>query len=218
MSIFLGASPISALENEAKRGKPWILVPEKTTNYGYYDGVKVYTAPVGKPMLEVPRGLKISVVKRIKGWAQIIITNPFFAKGWVKEANVGQIVCENTLFYGSASTKGGAKGWIRQGVVVRKARKRGKLMEVQLHHLVPLTVYIPESALGIKFGPYKNVPYSYYSRWQRNLFEVTSGPIFLAPGKPGLVATLNAKTKMKIEKYQGDWAQVASPSDYDIKF
>ncbi len=214
----LGVSPIARLDAEAKRGKPWLLVPEKTQNYGYYDGVKVHSAPLGKVVMEVPRGLKVWVVKRTKGWAQIIITVPFVVKGWVKEGNIGQIISQNTLFYGAPSLAGGARGWLRQGVVVSKAKKRGDFYEVELHHLMPMKIFVPAAAVGIKFGPYKNVYYSFYSRWQRNLYEVSPGPVYLSPGKAATVGTLMGKAKMKIESYRGNWAQIASPTDYDMKF
>jgi hypothetical protein len=219
-SILTVLTPIESLEKKSKKGIKRLLVPIKVQSGGYYQGVKVYNSPGGNMLFEVPKGLLVSVIKKKKKWSHIVITTPWYSEGWVKNSALGLVITENTYFYGSPKKNSLPAGWLKQGVIVEIVKKRGEFVEIVFHHHIPLRVFVKADKVGTKFGAHKNVRFKYYSKWKRNLYEVSKGPIYRDNGKSGKIAFLTKPSKLKIEKRAkgNKWAYVSSPSEYDMKF
>ncbi|MBN2725424.1 MAG: hypothetical protein JXR95_15270 [Deltaproteobacteria bacterium] len=208
---------IDAIEKKAKGKTEWLLLPDKPYYGNYYQGVDIFHRPDGNRIVEAPKSLKVVKLREKKGWSEIAVLNPYILTGWVKSGCLSKIITRNTFFYHKPSLKAQA-GYFSQGVIVREIKKQGKFSLVELNHYVPLRVWVESIDVGLKFERYRYVKYKYYSKWKRNIYEVKKGAIYEGTDKKVITAFLTDDSKFKVERTQGKMTQIASPSDYDIKF
>ncbi len=212
------AAEIARIE-KAAAGRPTRLLVPLTSSYTNMNApAELFDAPAGRSLVQVPRGLPVSILEtRPDGWSRVAVLSPFVMEGWAHPKGAAFIINANTLFY-AAPGDAEARGMLAQGVMVRPGKRVGDMMQVDVHHHLPIRVWVPAARVGVKFENAPNVNFRYTSRWNRNVFECSPGPLYAAKGSTLVVAELLEKGYFKKETEGGDWIEIASASDYDIRF
>lgn len=212
------AVEIARIEKAAERKPVQLLVPTVTSYSNMNAGAELFHAPSGKSLIYVPRGLPVHVLeRRADGWSRVAILSPFVMEGWAHPKGLAYIINASTFFYASANDTN-ARGMLAQGVMVQMEKRVGDMVQVQVHHHIPIRVWVPAARVGVKFENVPAVNFRYKSRWNRNVFECSPGPLYASLGSSVVIAELREKAFFKKEKESGDWIEIASASDYDIRF
>lgn len=212
------AVDIARIEKAADRKPVQLLVPTVSSYSNMNAGAELFDAPSGKHLINVPRGLPVHVLqRRADGWSRVAILSPFVMEGWAHPKGLASIINASTLFYASANDTV-ARGMLAQGVMVQVEKHVGDMVQVQVHHHIPIRVWVPAARVGVKFENVPAVKFRYNSHWNRNVFECSPGPLYSSFGSSVVIAELREKAFFKKEKQSGDWIEIASASDYDIRF
>lgn len=212
------AAEIARIE-KAAAGKPvQLLVPAVSSYTNINAPAELFDAPSGKSLVKVPRGLPAFAMEtRPDGWTRVVVLSPFVLEAWAPPKGLALIINANTPFYASPNDSE-ARGMLSQGVMVRIEKRSGDMVQVNVHHHLPLRVWVPAARVGVKFENVPAVNFRYSSRWNRNVFECSPGPLYADKNSSVVVAELLDKGHFKKESEKGDWVEIASASDYDIRF